>query len=847
MNALTLYVDKWYIVGTIVIDDSRYPLTLSNREDRIWLYFYNDENNNQVTFGKSNRKHCLDNERNYYGNIFSLIIDSRKTYKRYEHEKEIKEIFSDSKVFEDLRSSFTKLHALQDDQKIPVYISFSRDVNAYAQQVFIQEMTGHGFDVKGFLLSIDLISIRYFSLHTGAVCKDGNYVLVLNAAGDNLYATFYKAKNGLFEQEGETFSLSGYGMDVRNHAIVQLVVDKVNNFVHLLKSPSEKEQEYVRLSERASDWIRRIDNGKPFIPTKIDKVAFAAAPQNVTSVSIMRKELEDNTQGIIREIVRNIQNFVSGTSINASQIDQVILLGSSFFNSAYQKEFRSWLSMNDKNSAQYNDDKMADIVSFYPVVASDYGKRVEALSVKFQNDAAQCKKQQKDKEKKEKEEQQRQEAIARGFDVNAQDEENRSKYNDYMRQAVYYKEKGNYALERDFLNKALHIYPDNEEPLRMLKDLDNKESEARVKTQKYNTSIALADNLFNSENYEEALVQYSTAHSIDPEGKYASEKIAETTQILKTKKDIKEHLDKADLFEANNLQEQAIEELNRALSLDPRNEKIIKRKEMLSKAVEDKINKINQLQGEFKNAVNAGDYDKAMESCEKLASADTKNTRLWLEKKLEYKKLRDDQQLKKAKLKQVLNDINKAAFSENWEKVRELCQLYLSQEESVEIRDLLNKAGKNIQRKADEAIKAKWNQMMTILNTYMFNEDWENVIKTGMQALAIREDIEVRKKLDIAKEKVTRKGRLPEPQRPRHQSKKLSNNDDFFSNDSNHNKPKPITGFHPNGASTKPAMPTPKPKKSGDDFFDSDNFNKAKLTPKGQGGQGRLTNDDFNF
>lgn len=162
MNALTLYVDKWYIVGTVVIDDSRYPLTLSNREDRIWLYFYNDENNNQVTFGKSNRKHCLDNERNYYGDIFSLIIDSRKTYKRYEHEKEIKEIFSDSKVFEDLRSSFAKLHALQDDQKLPVYISFSKDVNAYAQQVFIQEMTDYGFDVKGFLLSIDLISIKYF-------------------------------------------------------------------------------------------------------------------------------------------------------------------------------------------------------------------------------------------------------------------------------------------------------------------------------------------------------------------------------------------------------------------------------------------------------------------------------------------------------------------------------------------------------------------------------------------------------------------------------------------------------------------------------------------------------------
>ena len=83
MRILSLYIDKWYIVGTIMDGANRTPLSLSNAEDRIWLYFYSNSTTNAVKYSLSYKDEALAGEKGYYADVFELLPD----YKEYHYEK----------------------------------------------------------------------------------------------------------------------------------------------------------------------------------------------------------------------------------------------------------------------------------------------------------------------------------------------------------------------------------------------------------------------------------------------------------------------------------------------------------------------------------------------------------------------------------------------------------------------------------------------------------------------------------------------------------------------------------------------------------------------------------------
>ena len=76
MKSLALYIDKWYIVGAVNIDGTNRLVNLPNRENRIWLYFYEDVVNDEISYGKGFQSKYRNNEPHYYGDVFSLITKS---------------------------------------------------------------------------------------------------------------------------------------------------------------------------------------------------------------------------------------------------------------------------------------------------------------------------------------------------------------------------------------------------------------------------------------------------------------------------------------------------------------------------------------------------------------------------------------------------------------------------------------------------------------------------------------------------------------------------------------------------------------------------------------------------
>lgn len=76
MKELTLYIDKWYIIGAVCTDGVPRLVIPDNKEDRYWLYFYEDTTNNEIVYGKDNQSHYRNNEPHYYGDIFSKMTQS---------------------------------------------------------------------------------------------------------------------------------------------------------------------------------------------------------------------------------------------------------------------------------------------------------------------------------------------------------------------------------------------------------------------------------------------------------------------------------------------------------------------------------------------------------------------------------------------------------------------------------------------------------------------------------------------------------------------------------------------------------------------------------------------------
>ena len=193
MRILSLYIDKWYIVGTIMDGANRTPLSLSNAEDRIWLYFYSNSTTNAVKYSLSYKDEALAGENGYYANVFELLPDYKEYhYEKYGARKKMSEIFTDAEIFSDIRKSYG-----DDSNNIPVYISFSEDIDLVARGIFLETLKNERFDVLQYTLPIENLVLEYLIRH-GKIADDDHKMLVVNACNENLRYSIYDLHTHIF-------------------------------------------------------------------------------------------------------------------------------------------------------------------------------------------------------------------------------------------------------------------------------------------------------------------------------------------------------------------------------------------------------------------------------------------------------------------------------------------------------------------------------------------------------------------------------------------------------------------------------------------------------------------------
>lgn len=853
MKTLSLYIDRWYIAAAVCYDNIPRRIDLPNREDRIWLYFYEDINNDRVIYGKSYQKHYLDKELHYYGDIFSKVVKEDETFKRFGKDVSLKEIFKASDILEHLTRDFNE------NEKIDTYISFSVDVSYAAQKVFLDILEENNFVIKESVARISHLAVELSNKK--GLLNDSNCILVITACNENLRYVVYKQSNNVFVRQGNEGLLRGYGTDLRGRALLEQIVWQINNSTKFLRK-EEEEEEINRLNQNLERWLLQLDNTKFGRPVIYNDITFSRTPHNKQNATILKNVIEERTKTIVNDVVDNIVQYVKELDIVFSDISHIIFIGDSFKNSMFKEELLQRYPVTPNNIVAFGNKDIPEIVGIYSQMDlsqfDSLRKNIENLSYE---QLEQIKIAEEDRKAREA-------ALKKQEEIdlaNAAMREDERKFNAAIVDAESYEKKGDYSSMIDLLNIALTLKPDDKEVKKMLDEANRKLSEIKVKNEQYNKTIRMAQDALNSQRWQDAYSKSEAALELRPDSSEAKRILTESQRKIKLTESLKEFLLRADTFIGQKLYKEALEELNKAKHADSNNKEIEERISKIQNIQKKHKEELGLLEQELTKAEKEDNFDIAIEICNKLIDKDIQNPRKWNEH-IVYLKERRNKYLKDIELFESLKiKINEASFNEHWEELIELCNKALSIKSDDSIKRYLEKAQDKFKLIQDQK---NFESLVSNVKTFIADRQWpeaKEIIKVLHEKYPDRSDIirNLRKQIFDAEEawenKHSGKKHIssPMPNNTEEYGKppvkidrpsKDSSFDDFFGTD------------NPKGNNLDQNKETPyktsrqKKESSGDDFFGSDSpkgnslgQNKGKSVPSNTNSQKKESSGDSFF
>lgn len=663
MNCLSLYVEKWYIVGAICTGNGLQRIELPNGEDRIWLYFFEDMANDRIFYGKHNKRSAQNREPHYYQDVFGNMIDTEANFKKFGKNYPLAEIFKYSNILDDLRKSYSKWAS---DEKIPTYLSFSQDISSLAKSLFIEQLEKNGFIIKQFTGKIEYLAMEWLTRTNKISLPKDKMALVLKSSNENLHMSVYET-NGNLLIETLSDSLPGFGRDVRRQAVIEEVIKQGNATLKFLTKDEEFEHEMKRMEDFVEEWILKLDSGRSGIPIRITDIYFSLAPDNKFTANLKSKTIDDRTTAIIRTIIDYVKKFVrEKAGIHDYDLGAVVLIGNSFENNQYFKEIDQWLQINESNLSKISEVKLPDVVSVYSQIPEDY------FSAEKRFFGAQSEEEKKLQQKNEAERAAMQKAKEELAQKKLTEEEKtraERAYKDAMDQYYEAEGKKDFANMKEFLQIALVKKPGDSVASELLSQLEDIVRKEDLKNEQYRNAINAADKYFKDGDYDDALAFYTQAITIDANSVHSKDRIKEIRKIKEDARKAAEYLTRAGVFEGQKFYSKALTELNKARLLDSENAEINSKIEEIEGIISVKEQKISSLMSTLNSSEQKGDYISAISACKDLALEDEDNSSKWERKvnELVKKKEKEDEKAKAlAKCKKAVDD---ASFKDEWDKV----------------------------------------------------------------------------------------------------------------------------------------------------------------------------------
>lgn len=817
-KSLALYIDKWYIVGTVCVDDVPRPISLPNHEDRIWLYFFEDIPNDTISYGKGYETKFRNKENHYYGDVFSQITSSSAKYTVFKSSQPIKGIFDSARIFDDLRKN------MEEDGEIETFVSFSQDISLAAQELFLRELEAKHFNVKERVARIGHLALEHAAQKNGY--EEEGYYLVLNACNENLHYSLYKKTGDIFVRNAEE-SLSGMGMDVRRRALIEYVVDHINSSELFLKTQEEREAEYLRMEHFVVEWLNKLSATKTRIPVSLTGITFSHDSFKQYSVSVPKAKIDERTEKIVGDIVRVVVELAKDKQVNHDQIRGIVFLGNTFTNNQFRKELAKYYNLSDARMMCFKDIDLATLVSVYNYI--DLGQFSAISGIVKGNAEEELRRiQQAEEEKKAREKAQAEanenERIIR------ENEEKERRFREAMEKGYESEREHDYKDMAEFFKIALGLHSEDNEAKQKHEEAIFKMKEQETVQRMYKERIQQARAAFDEQDYETARQKAEEALGYMSDSKEAQHIKKESLQYLRNIKDFERYLDRADIFIAQKAYAEANEELAKARLLNLNEKEVSERETKIAKELAAVKTRIQSLIAALDDAISNKRYEEAISTCNELVRVDSGNSSRWTARVADIRHKQEMQKEAEQRLIDLQNKIDQAQWDEDWKSLVALCKEALNIKEDVSIREKLQRGEKRLAKQKEiETFNSAIAEIKDLILSADFAEAKTklNQIEQTSSNADQKEKIRNLRKQMFEKEDLSERAKRPEVM-----------SDNFFDN-KDVDKTKKISqkGRSSISQAGPPII---------DDFFEEKPTSYKKEKSQ-NGSKKNLTNDDFDF
>ena len=614
MKLLTLYIDKWYIIGSYCVDGVVTPVPSRTGEDRFWLFFYEDRELDVISYGLANKRLYYCGTPLYYGDVFAHITDSQCCFQRYGRKVSFSEIFQESGILSELREAVSPLKG-----NIPISVAFSADISPGARFIFLQDVLKlNGFEVQQFSGHIEFLSLEH--TFKGLRIQEDGYYLVLNACNENLYYSLYQRKDASFFRLAAD-KLDGLGTDPRRRALVEDVVRKINQTQHFVKDEEGKESEYCNLLQDVDSWLSKIDHGRSGVPVLLSNVRLSCVP-NAYSVSVLKSEIDRRTETIVEAVMRVIIQFLQQQLPADHSIKGVLMLGDAFSNQQYTIALETKLGLSSEKYVHIPLSEISRVIAVYEHIDRQRFSTEEEKTLDL-GAAELADLQHKRAERAELEEAERQLLERRNAESKLDQDER--KYKAALDNVYDFEKKRDYREMKEWATIALSLKPSDEEAQLKLEEATRFLSEMTVRNEQYNNIIHRAQQSYDAQDWQDVLSLCDAALNLRPDSNKAISMREGARRYLDNISLVEKYLTRADLFLAQRSYKEAMEELDKVLLLDAQHKEAILKKGEIQSRKQELDQYISKLSCQLQEAEAMSDYDQAIVLAQQLSELDAES------------------------------------------------------------------------------------------------------------------------------------------------------------------------------------------------------------------------------
>lgn len=705
MNNLFLYVDNHYIAAAIRDENDVMKPVLPKTEDDFYsLFFFEDTDHNRISYGEANKSNYYKKVPHYYGGIFRLIADNSKTFTLFDRKQTFDKVFKESGILREWKDAVGKDCATRDGRQVVTYISFAADVDYASRNVFVDNiLSQEKFNVRERSVPIEHLALEH-ALRLKRVKKEGCY-LVLNAYNEQLHFSLYRHQKKSFVRLGENMLL-GMGTDPRVRALVEDIVDKINNVQHFLTTPEQKEKEYRNLMQYAPQWLRQLDAVQGGRPLQLLDVRFSVVP-NVYSVTVTAGEINGRTEKIVADVVNEVNNFVAKTLPSGENICSILFLGDGFVNEQFNLTLARSYRLQKEDFVHFRHSDLPAIVSVYRQINLDqfsaesqkHKHRGEQELIALRNAQAEAERVQE--ARRQAEEKALAEAAAR---------KGKEAYFKAMDEVDEHERKKEWAQMLEAAKAALKLLPEDQQAKEKIQRATQLLAEAKVRNEQYQQALSQAQAAQARGDWQDALSHAKAALNVFPDSKVAKQLYEQLAQKIELLAHIREHFATATAFEQQGNYRKALEELEKVQRIDRNHPDLQPRMVDCRLKIREQEEKILRVKQEYALSADQHEHEKAAAYAHQLVSLlDVELQAEWIAREEEHKKALETEKRQQERLAEYKKEYNKAWFDDDYARFIRYAEEALRIQPDAELAERVERAKERLQseqnhRKFEESI-----------------------------------------------------------------------------------------------------------------------------------------------